>query len=133
VRYPHVFVLYADRNQRAICLVLNFPYHLTIIPAKAGIHRQYEAWIPAFAHCCPEKISARVTGMAKCSSSQRKLGSSDLQSVKGTGSQLSLDDESVALNFLKKFVGITLRVALFLRASFSPGSNGRSPDTMWLF
>jgi hypothetical protein len=43
------------------------------------------------------------------------------------------DDESVALNFLKKFVGITLRVALFLRASFSPGSNGRSPDTMWLF
>jgi hypothetical protein len=22
---------------------------LTVIPAKAGIHRQYEAWIPAFA------------------------------------------------------------------------------------
>jgi hypothetical protein len=24
-------------------------YFLTVIPAKAGIHRQYEAWIPAFA------------------------------------------------------------------------------------
>jgi hypothetical protein len=24
-------------------------YPLIVIPAKAGIHRQYEAWIPAFA------------------------------------------------------------------------------------
>jgi hypothetical protein len=28
---------------------INFPYHLTVIPAKAGIHRQHGAWIPAFA------------------------------------------------------------------------------------
>ena len=27
----------------------NRSYRLTVIPAKAGIHRQYEAWIPAFA------------------------------------------------------------------------------------
>jgi hypothetical protein len=27
----------------------NVRHHLTVIPAKAGIHRQYEAWIPAFA------------------------------------------------------------------------------------
>jgi hypothetical protein len=25
------------------------PYRLTVIPAKAGIYRQHEAWIPAFA------------------------------------------------------------------------------------
>jgi hypothetical protein len=25
------------------------PPHLIVIPAKAGIYRQYEAWIPAFA------------------------------------------------------------------------------------
>jgi hypothetical protein len=25
------------------------PYYLTVIPAKAGIYRQYGAWIPAFA------------------------------------------------------------------------------------
>jgi hypothetical protein len=29
--------------------VRNRSYRLTVIPAKAGIHRQYEAWIPAFA------------------------------------------------------------------------------------
>jgi hypothetical protein len=27
----------------------NPPISLTVIPAKAGIHRQHEAWIPAFA------------------------------------------------------------------------------------
>jgi hypothetical protein len=27
----------------------NRPYCLTVIPAKAGIYRQHEAWIPAFA------------------------------------------------------------------------------------
>jgi hypothetical protein len=29
--------------------VRNRSYCLTVIPAKAGIHRQHEAWIPAFA------------------------------------------------------------------------------------
>jgi hypothetical protein len=29
--------------------VRNRLYHLIVIPAKAGIHRQHEAWIPAFA------------------------------------------------------------------------------------
>jgi hypothetical protein len=29
--------------------VRNRSYRLIVIPAKAGIHRQYEAWIPAFA------------------------------------------------------------------------------------
>jgi hypothetical protein len=61
-------------------------YSLTVIPAKAGIYRQHEAWIPAFAHCCPGKMRL----FKKCamrgnfprkfnateSSSQRKLGSS---------------------------------------------------------
>jgi hypothetical protein len=27
----------------------NRPYRFTVIPAKAGIYRQHEAWIPAFA------------------------------------------------------------------------------------
>jgi hypothetical protein len=49
LRYPHVFVRYVERNQQAICQAPNFPHYLTVIPAKAGIHRQYEAWIPAFA------------------------------------------------------------------------------------
>jgi hypothetical protein len=37
---------------------------LDVIPAKAGIHRQYEAWIPAFAGMTSRKdvpSRARVT------------------------------------------------------------------------
>jgi hypothetical protein len=50
LKHPHVFqlIMLSEISKVAI-LVRNRPYRLTVIPAKAGIYRQHEAWIPAFA------------------------------------------------------------------------------------
>jgi hypothetical protein len=94
-----------------------------VIPAKAGIHRQCEAWIPAFAHCCPGKVPARLAKMAKTfvipaeagRSAQRGEHPQDgpggvseanhpatYKASKALDPSFRWDDGSVALNFLEK-------------------------------
>ncbi|WP_188795916.1 hypothetical protein [Dyella nitratireducens] len=44
-----LYSAFCKRVQQGTCFQHSLQSCLTVIPAKAGIHRQYEAWIPAFA------------------------------------------------------------------------------------
>jgi hypothetical protein len=45
---------------------------LKVIPAKAGIHRQHEAWALICAHCCPGKSHHDLPRCLILPSSRRK-------------------------------------------------------------
>jgi hypothetical protein len=79
-------------------------YFLTVIPAKAGIYRQHEAWIPAFAHCCPGKFLHVLSEWLTVRHPSESWDPATYRASKTLDPSFRWDDESVALNFLKKIV-----------------------------
>jgi hypothetical protein len=52
-KIPHFLLsAFPQQKRRVSCRRIAKKNHI-VIPAKAGIHRQYEAWIPAFAGMTP--------------------------------------------------------------------------------